>query len=139
MIKARKAKIRSTPQGRAEHRLDDKARKAEIRSTPEGKKENRENAKKAMAEKRSTLEGKEKNRLDIKKRRDTDKDSRDEAFEAVQGMSMVDPSILHTDAFKILSSDWDEISIKGPEYTCAICMKQEWLSLIHISEPTRPY
>ena len=48
---------------------------------------------------------------------------------------MVDPSILHTEAYAILSSNWEKIKNKYPEYTCAICIKQEWrTSMIKLNQ-----
>ena len=39
---------------------------------------------------------------------------------------MVEPSLLHTDAYEIVSSNWAKTKKKCREYTCAICIKQEW-------------
>ena len=41
---------------------------------------------------------------------------------------MTDPSIIHTKVFQIVTLDWQNIKEQGPEYTCAICIKQEWRS-----------
>ena len=49
---------------------------------------------------------------------------------------MVDPSILHTDTYEIISSNWKKIKNKCPEYTCAICIKQDWKTNILKLDPS---
>ena len=48
--------------------------------------------------------------------------SREAAFDDVKGRSMVDPSILHSDAYKIIEKDFLEEVNEGPEYKCEICI-----------------
>ena len=101
---------------------------SDIRSTPEGKEQNRKCAKKGMSDIRSTPEGKEQNQKCSERIRSISAEVKEKAFEAVRGKSMTDPSIIRTDAFKIIQSSWQKVMNEGPEYTCAICIKQEWKS-----------
>jgi hypothetical protein len=48
------------------------------------------------------------------------------AFTAVQGMSMVDPSILNTKAYAVLSDEVLYAFKEGPEYECTVCLKLEF-------------
>ena len=48
---------------------------------------------------------------------------REIAFEKVQGMSMVDPSILDTAAYHIIEDDWLKETPVGPECCCDICLQ----------------
>ena len=48
---------------------------------------------------------------------------REIAFEKVQGMSMVDPSILDTAAYHIIEDDWLKETPVGPERCCDICLQ----------------
>ena len=50
---------------------------------------------------------------------------------------MVDPSLLYTDAYEIISSNWGKIKNKFQQYTCAICIKQEWKTNMLKLDPSR--
>ena len=53
--------------------------------------------------------------------RNEERKSREEAFNDVKDMSMVDPEILSTQGYKIVENDFlKEINV-GPEYKCEIC------------------
>ena len=49
---------------------------------------------------------------------------------------MVDPFILHTEAYKIISSNWKKIKNQCLEYTCAICIKEEWKTNVLKLDPS---
>ena len=50
---------------------------------------------------------------------------------------MTDLAIFGTKAYQILSSNWQKIMSQGPEYTCSICMKQEWRTNVVILDPQK--
>ena len=52
-------------------------------------------------------------------------------------MSMVDPSILNTDAYAILSDEVFNAFKEGPEYECTICLKLEFKRSVIRRDPTR--
>ena len=62
---------------------------------------------------------------------------KDTAFKAVQGMSMVDPSIFNTEAYAILSEEVFNAFKQGPEYECTICFKLEFKRTVIRKDPTR--
>ena len=68
----------------------------------------------------------EANKEQMKNYRQKNKNERLEAFKDVEGMSMVDPSILATPAYKILKEDFEAAIKEGPTYTCDICYKCEY-------------
>lgn len=96
---------------------------SKLLKTPEGKEKNRERIAKA----RETDEGIEKHHADelsrISKILKADKDSIEKAFIEFREESMVEPSLLHTDAYEIISSNWGKINNKCQQYTCAFCIK----------------
>ena len=97
-----------------------------LRATDDGKEKNRETAKQGMSNIRETDDGKKKNRETAKQGmssvRNAKKSEREKAFAEVQGKSMVDPSILKTNAYRIIKDDWlNKINV-GPEYCCDICL-----------------
>ena len=47
------------------------------------------------------------------------------AFQEVKEMSKVDPSILDTNAYKIIEKDFLVEINEGPEYKCEICLLQK--------------
>ena len=47
---------------------------------------------------------------------------RESAFDEVEGGSMVDPSILNTNAYKIIERDFLGEIDEGPKYMCEICI-----------------
>ena len=55
-------------------------------------------------------------RRERKKIRTATKEEREEAFEEIQGMSMVDPSILSTKAFDIIKQDFESAIAEGTTY-----------------------
>ena len=131
-----------TPGGKKKH-ADERSRMSKLLKGPEGKDINHERVGKLL----KNAEGKEKNYERVAKICETgkgiekhcadessgisktckaDKTSIEKAFIEVTEESMVDPSILHTDAFEIISPNWEKIKNKFPEYTCVICIKQEW-------------
>ena len=59
----------------------------------------------------------------IKKEEKNTKMETEKAFEEVQGMSMVDPSILDTTAYRIIEDDWLKETIVGLDYRCDICLQ----------------
>ena len=61
----------------------------------------------------------------------------EKAFIKVTEESMVSVSILHTNAYAIISSNWEKIKNKYPEYTFAICIKQEWKTNMLKRDPSR--
>ena len=137
------SELRKTPERKEEHSGDERNRISESRKTPEGNDINRERVAKLLktpeekgkdreivAKTRETDEGIEKNRADersrISKIRTADKNSIEKDIIKVREESMVDPSILHTDAYEIISSNWEKTKKKCLEYTCTIRIKQEW-------------
>ena len=54
----------------------------------------------------------------MKKMRENIRFDRESAFDEVKGKSMVDPSILNTNAYKIIEKDFLEEIDEGPEYMC---------------------
>ena len=120
--------IRATPKGKEKNRLSAKDGMSSIRATTEGKEKNRLSSKDGMSSLRDTTEGKEKNRISTLTIRRNSSEFRQKAFDEVKEKSMTDPSIIHTKAFQLIASDWQKIKEQGPEYTCAICIKQEWRS-----------
>ena len=62
----------------------------------------------------------------MKKIRTANNEEREEAFEEVQGMSKVDPSILSTKAFDIIKQDFKSAIAEGTTYRCDICIKWEY-------------
>ena len=143
---AKKAEIRIANKKKMQETRDslDDAKKTEIRiANKKKKKETRDSlddAKKAeirmvdkrkRKEKRDSLDNAIKKTIkNADKKRKTDKryikkDARDEAFDNVQGMSMVDPAILGTAAYKIIEKDFRNAIMEGPTYVCDICIKTE--------------
>ena len=136
----RMSELRKTPEGKGKHRADERSRMSKLLKTPEGTDINRERVGKLLktpegkeknrewvAKTRETDKGLEKHRADersrISKTRKADKNSIEKTFIEVREESMVDPSILHTDACEIISLNWEKIKNKCPVYTCAICIK----------------
>ena len=145
---------RKTPEGKKKHHAHERSRMSKLLKTPEGKDINHERVRKLL----KNAEGKEKNHESVAKTCETgkgiekhcadessgisktckaDKNSIEKAFIEVAEESMVAPSILHTDAFEIISPNWEKIKNKFPEYTCAICIKQEWKTNMLKIDPSR--
>ena len=121
----RMLELRKTPEREEEHSGDERNRMSESRKTPElndincervaellKTPEEKEKKREIIAKTRETDEGIEKNRADersrISKIRTADKNSIEKDFIEVRKESMVDPSILHTDAYEIISSNWEK-------------------------------
>merc|ERR1719494_1391510 len=117
-----KKKIRETPEGGKRHQ--ESMRK--IRETPEGKEKQKEIDNVSKRKTREKPEGKEKQReidnVSKKKVRENIRFDKEAAFQEVKEMSMVDPSILDTNAYKIIEKDFLEEINEGPEYKCEICI-----------------
>ena len=47
-------------------------------------------------------------------------------FNGIEGQSMLDPTILKTQAFKLIQEDFFSEIKKGPDYVCNICHKCEY-------------
>ena len=115
---------------------DDKKRKKRDRVNldEDAKEEFKKAEKKRLSDLRNKLDqdAKDKTRHSDKKRktdfRENDKIRRDEIFSAVQTCSMVDPSILETDAFKLIQKEFSNAIRKGPTKICDICWKFEYRS-----------
>ena len=58
--------------------------------------------------------------------RENVKQNRDNIFGSVQDHSMVDPSILDTDAFKTIEREFKDAIKEGPTFICDICWKFEF-------------
>ena len=54
------------------------------------------------------------------------KEEKENEFEKVQGLSMTDPSITLTKAFKIIEQDFENTIKEGPINKCHICIKWEY-------------
>merc|ERR1712034_216082 len=109
-----------TPEGKKKQQEVDNASKKRIRDTPDGKKKQQEVDNASKRKIRDTPEGKKKQQevdnASKKKIRENIRFDRESAFDEVEGRSMVDPSILDTNAFKIIEKDFlDEIG-EGLEY-----------------------
>ena len=117
-----KKKLRLTNEGKEKQHEIDKLSKKKIRETPEGRKKNQESVRKI----RETPEGKEKQKeidnVSKKKVRENIRFDKEAAFQEVKEMSKVDPSILDTNAYKIIEKDFLEEINEGPEYKCEICI-----------------
>ena len=50
---------------------------------------------------------------------------------------MVDPSILHTPAYKIIQKDFQNVINEGPTYTCDICIKSEFRRNVIKLDPSK--
>ena len=48
---------------------------------------------------------------------------REKEFEEVQGISMIDPSILDTATYCIIEDDWLKETTVAPKYCCDICLQ----------------
>ena len=96
----------ATPEGRMKHQERNKKRMADLLATPDGRMKHQERNKKRMSANRATSSS-----------------EREKAFSDVQGMSMVDPSILDTKAFQIIEEEWLRKINEGPEFCCDICLK----------------
>ena len=57
------------------------------------------------------------------KRTKNTKMEREKVFEEIQGISMVDPSILDTEAYHIIEDERPKKTTDGPEYYCDICLQ----------------
>ena len=79
----------------------------------------------------------EKNTEEHKKQRRNLRIRKEIAFNAVQGMSMVDPSILNTEAYGILRDEVFCAFKQGPEYECTICFKLEFKRTVIRLDPSR--
>ena len=133
------SELRKTPEGKEKHRADERSRMSKLIKISEGKDINRERVRKLL----KTPEGKQKNRERIPKTRETDegiekhradeisriskirkadKDSIEKAFIKVREEIMVDPSLLRTDTYEIISSNWGKIKSKCQQYNCASCI-----------------
>ena len=115
-------------------RVTDKTRKKDMRENLDEveKASDRLAAKKGMKKMRDNLDDvtkkkiQEKDTKEHEKKRESEKMKRKTAFEQVQGMSMVDPEILNTDAFNFIKQDWEAAMTEGPTYICDICIKWEY-------------
>ena len=84
---------------------------------------------------KDTLRSTDKERLkDSRQKKDVEKS---EAFNYVQGMSMVDRSILHTQAYKIIQKVFEDAINEGPTYTCDICIKSEFRKSVIKLNPSK--
>ena len=84
---------------------------------------------------KDTLRSTDKERQkDSRQKNDVEKS---EAFYYVQGMSMVDPSILHTQAYKIIQKVFEDAINEGPTYTCDICIKSEFRKSVIKLNPSK--
>ena len=61
-----------------------------------------------------------------KKKRQKDGECRNNIFENLRGKSMVHPSILHTQAFKLLEKDFLKAIQESPACICDVYWKFEW-------------
>ena len=53
-------------------------------------------------------------------------EKRFEIFESIKNQSMVDESILQTEAFNLIYSEYKEAISEGPTYICTVCWKFEF-------------
>ena len=142
-------KILATEEGRAKHRKQLNEYMNKILATEEGKKKHRERARESMNKILATADGKMKHQISssnsrriVQKKRDgkdnetkiqginqlnqtrvkKDLKSRKKAFDEVKDMSMVQPSIIDTTAYKIVENEFLKLISVGPEFKCEICL-----------------
>ena len=119
--------IRETPERKEKQKEIDNLSKKKIRETPEGKAKQKEIdnvSKRKIGEK---PEGKEKQKEidDVSKKKvcENIRFDKEDAFQEVKEMSKVHPSILDTNAYKIIEKYFLEEINEGPEYKCEICVQ----------------
>ena len=77
------------------------------------------------------LDGEKKNNIkssDKKRKKvvcEVNKQNREEIFCSVQSNNIVDPCILHAEAFKLIADDFTTATKEGPTYICDTCWKFE--------------
>ena len=69
--------------------------------------------------------------------RDNIKNIQQAAFLSVQGMSMADPSILKTDAYKLVKGEFDKAIKEGPDNECSVCLKLEFRRSVIVLDRSR--
>ena len=67
--------------------------------------------------------------------RNTKKQTRKEIFGEVKDMSMTDPAILNTEAYKLIKKEYELATNIGPIYICDICWKFEYRASVIILDP----